>query len=422
MVDDDHQRLQPYEDRLRRATVCLFGRIPTFSNPPMLLLLLSRVLSEVFFEERFNRGWEKRWIKSQRVSPGKLLGRFRVSAGSFYVDRREQRGLQTLDDGRQYLISSKFKRCFNTSGRDFILQFTLKLENKVEKASGYLKVLPESFKPNQFSSKSPWRIIFGPDIKQWDRKHIDFRVYRNRTEYRTDEPILCFEDKLTHIYTLVIYANQSYKVLKDNFTDIESHIEDAFHYAPPREVPDPDAVKPDDWEDIETIDDPDDVPPPWVENVPQYIPDDSAKRPADWDDETQGAWTPPLVSNPAYRRDWKPRQIPNPAFRGDWIPINVSNPDYVGDPKFGKAEDLCYIGIDVEQDVAGSIWDNILVTDDFEYAQKMLAETWAVYQDRERATWKQHEAAEKEKSEKKIQEVEFGPDGGPGTGQLPSQL
>jgi hypothetical protein len=50
----------------------------------------------MLLEERFNRGWEKRWTKSQRADPGKLLGRFRGSAGSFYADRRDQRGLQTL--------------------------------------------------------------------------------------------------------------------------------------------------------------------------------------------------------------------------------------------------------------------------------------------------------------------------------------
>jgi calreticulin len=387
----------------------------------LLAALLLHSRGEVFFEERFNRGWEQRWTKSQRANPGKLLGRFRVSAGSFYADRRDQRGLQTLDDGRQYLISAKFKRCFNTSGRDLILQFTVKLENKVEKAQAYLKLLPEALKQNQFSSKSPYRILFGPDIKQWDRKHLDYRIHRNRTEYRTSEHILCFDDRLTHVYTLVIHANQSYKILKDNFTDIESHLEDAFNYAPPREIPDPDEEKPDDWEDIETIDDPDDVPPPWLEQIPQFIPDPAAKRPADWDDAAHGAWTPPLLTNPAYRKDWAPRKIPNPAFRGDWIAKNVTNPDYVGDPKFGKPEDLCFVGIDVEHDVAGAIWDNILVTDDFEYSQKVMAETFIAHQDKERAMWKQHEAAEKEKKDKKAQDPEFGT-GDSGTGQLPSAL
>ena len=349
------------------------------------------------------------------------MGRFRISSGINYVDRRQQRGLQTVDDHREYLISSKFNKCFNTTGRDFILQFSLKLEAKIEKGQAYLKVLGNRMKPNQFSKKTPWHFLFGPDFWNWDRKHIDFRVYRNRTEYRTVQPILAFDDLYTHVYTLVIFANQSYKIMKDNFTDIEGHLEDAFTYAPPRYIPDPLEEKPDDWEDVETIDDPDDIPPPWLENVPQFIPDESAKRPENWNDATQGAWTPPLVPNPEWRKDWQPRQIPNPAFRGDWVPRNITNPDYVGDPKFGKPEDLCYIGIDVEQDSAGSIWDNILVTDDWEYAQKMMEETFFSIQEKERIVMRQA-ALNQAQREKVMRDTEFGVSGDSHGGALPSEL
>jgi calreticulin len=384
----------------------------------MFGLLVLTGLAEVFFEERFNRGWEKRWVKSSRGSPDKLLGRFRVSAGEFYADRRMQRGLQTLDDNREYLISSKFKRCFNTSGRDLIFQFTVKLENKVEKAQTFFKLMPESFKPNQFSKKSAWHILFGPDFRQWTRKHIDFRMFRNRTEWITVQPLTAFEDRLTHCYTLAIFANQTYRILKDNFTDIESHLEEAFTYASPRMIPDPAAMKPADWEDIEEIDDPDDVP-PWEGTIPKFIPDASAKRPDDWDDAVAGAWTPPLVDNPAYNTQWKPRRIPNPAFRGDWIAQNVSNSDYVPDAKFGKPEDLCYVALDVEQDVAGAIWDNILVTDDWHYAQKMMDETFLSIQDGERNMWRQYELKKKE-MEKAMQEPVLS--GGASSAKLPSYL
>ena len=360
---------------------------------------ITPIFTEVYFEERFNRGWEKRWVKSSRVSPGQHLGRFRVSAGSFYYDRRLQRGLQTVDDGSEYLISSKFNRCFNTTGKDLIFQFTLKLEGKMEKGQAYLKLLPESFKPHQFSRKSPYHILFGPDFRGWDRRHLDFRVFRNRTEYKTYEPILAFNDQFTHVYTLIIYSNQTYKMLKDNFTDIESTTERAFGYCQPKEIPDPFETKPSDWEERDTIDDPDDVAPEWASDVPQFIPDATAARPPDWDDAVDGVWTAPLVANPEYRRDWKPRRIPNPAFRGEWRPSTIPNPEYDPDVHFGKPEDLCYVGIDVSQDVAGSIWDNILVTDDFEYAQKMMEETFFAIQEGERVAYARAQQ-NKEKMEK----------------------
>ncbi|OHT13267.1 Calreticulin family protein [Tritrichomonas foetus] len=384
----------------------------------ILHLFIHHAFSEVYFEEHFNRGWEKRWTKSSRGTPGKLMGRFRVSAGSYYADRRLQRGLQTLDDGREYLISSKFKKCFNTTGKDLIFQFSVKLEGKIEKGQAYLKLLPESTKQNAFSKKSPFSILFGPDFRGWDRRHLEFRVLRNRTDYRTMQPILAFNDQFSHVYTLIIYKNQSYKILKDNFTDIESTLEDAFNYCQPREIPDPYELKPLDWEDAATIDDPDDIPPPWLKDVPQYIPDETAKRPDDWDDSQNGAWTPPLIPNPDFRKDWKPRQIPNPAFRGDWEPKMIPNPDYNPDCHFGKPEDLCFVGIDVEQDVAGSIWDNILVTDDFAYSQKVMEETFFAIQEGERLVYAR---AQQKGEQQQKQENVFG-GGGQQNDRLPSEL
>ena len=34
---------------------------------------------------------------------------------------------------------------------------------------------------------------------------------------------------------------------------------------------------------------------------PEYIPDPDAKKPEDWDDDTDGEWEPPNVPNPAYK-------------------------------------------------------------------------------------------------------------------------
>lgn len=333
-------------------------------------------------------------MKSNRVSPGHLLGRFRVSAGSFYADRRMQRGLQTVDNGREYLISSRFQKCFNTTGRDLIIQFTVKLENKMEKGQAYIKLFPESFRQDRYSRQTPFEILFGPDYNGWARKHLDFRVRRNRTVYDTYHPILAFDDVFTHMYTLIIYANQTYRMMKDNFTEIESTLEDAFGYCQLREVPDPFEEKPKDWVEDEYIDDPDDQPPEYMQRVPRFIPDETARRPADWDDGARGVWTQPLVENPEYRKKWIPRRIRNPEFRGAWEPKMVPNPDYDPDAHFGKPENLCFIGIDAEQDVAGCIWDNILITDDFEYSQKVMAETFMSIRDGERYAFIQNNRGE----------------------------
>lgn len=36
---------------------------------------------------------------------------------------------------------------------------------------------------------------------------------------------------------------------------------------------------------------------------PQHIPDPEAKKPDDWDDEIDGEWEPPMIDNPEYKVD-----------------------------------------------------------------------------------------------------------------------
>lgn len=63
---------------------------------------------------------------------------------------------------------------------------------------------------------------------------------------------------------------------------------------------DPNAKKPEDWDEREKIDDPDDKKPEdW--DKPEHIPDPDAKKPDDWDDEMDGEWEPPQIDNPAYK-------------------------------------------------------------------------------------------------------------------------
>ena len=70
---------------------------------------------------------------------------------------------------------------------------------------------------------------------------------------------------------------------------------------------DPEAKKPEDWDDNEKIDDPtDEKPEDWEK--PEHIPDPDAKKPEDWDDEMDGEWEPPMIDNPEYKvtdsRNW----------------------------------------------------------------------------------------------------------------------
>jgi calreticulin len=88
-----------------------------------------------------------------------------------------------------------------------------------------------------------------------------------------------------------------------------------------------------------------------------------------------GEWTPVVVMNPEYRGPWQPRRIPNPAYRGPWQRPRIPHPDYRPD-KYMYAFHTAYLGIDIWQAKAGTIFDDILITDDEDYADQYAEETY----------------------------------------------
>jgi calreticulin len=53
-------------------------------------------------------------------------------------------------------------------------------------------------------------------------------------------------------------------------------------------IQDPDAKKPEDWDERPKIGDPTDVKPEGWDDIPATIPDAEATKPEDWDDEEDG--------------------------------------------------------------------------------------------------------------------------------------
>ena len=80
------------------------------------------------------------------------------------------------------------------------------------------------------------------------------------------------------------------------------------------------------------------------------IPDPEAEKPEDWDDEEDGDWDAPLVRNPncdevsgcgpwtkptkpnpAFKGKWTAPLVDNPLYKGIWAPRKIANPDYYED-------------------------------------------------------------------------------------------
>merc|ERR1711871_414502 len=132
---------------------------------------------------------------------------------------------------------------------------------------------------------------------------------------------------------------------------------------------------------------------------PKQIKDPSKSKPKDWVDEEDGEWEAPLIDNPEYKGPWKPKMIKNPAYKGSWVHPLIDNPDFVDDKTvYNACKDCLYVGIEIWQVKAGSIFDDIIITDSVEEAKTFLAETHSVKAPVEKAA--------KEAADKKAREEE----------------
>ena len=132
-------------------------------------------------------------------------------------------------------------------------------------------------------------------------------------------------------------------------------------------------AQPEDWDDKEYIPDPEDKKPEGYDDIPEEIPDSDATKPEDWDDEEDGEWKAPTIPNPEYKGPWKPKKIKNPKYKGKWVAPMIDNPDFKDDPELYVFPSLKYLGIELWQVKSGTLFDNILVSDDPEYAKTVAA-------------------------------------------------
>lgn len=81
----------------------------------------------------------------------------------------------------------------------------------------------------------------------------------------------------------------------------------------------------------------------------------------------------------------------------------IDNPEYTPDPNLYKRDELCAIGLDLWQVKSGTIFDNILFTDDIELA-KERAEVVKKTQEGEKKMKNEQDELEREKDKDKPEE------------------
>jgi len=333
----------------------------------MLWLFAALVVGYVFEDDFSTEPASNGWVQSQWKKKSNEAGVFEWTSGIWAADP-DNKGLQTSQDAKFYAISKKIPT-FNNEGKDLVFQFSVKHEQKIDCGGGYWKLIGPGLDQENFEGASDYQIMFGPDICGYSTKRIHAIFNHEGENLLTTKTTNCETDEFTHVYTLIVKPDNSYSILIDNEEKSEGSLYDDWEFELPKEIKDPEQSKPKDWVDDKEMDDPEDSKPDdW--DQPETIVDPDAEMPEDWDEEDDGEWEAPMIPNPDFKGPWRAKRIPNPDYKGPWEHPMIANPDYVHVEDVYKRGDIEYIGMEVWQVKAGTIFDNMLVTDDVDLAKE----------------------------------------------------
>ena len=288
-----------------------------------------------------------------------------------------------------------------------VVQFTVKHEQNIDCGGGYVKMFDCKLDQTDMHGDSPYNVMFGPDICGPGTKMVHLIFSHKGKNHLIKKDIWCKDDVFSHLYTLILNPDSTYEVLIDNEKVESGSLVDDWDFLPPQKIKNPEAKKPKDWDDRAKIDDLEDVKPEDWEK-PEHIPDPDATKPEDWDDEMDGEWEPPMIDNPEYKGEWKPAQIDNPAYKGPWIHPEIDNPEYNAEEAkdLAKYDEFCKIGLDLWQVKSGTIFDNLMITDDPAAAKKAGEDLWAVTKEGEKKMKNAQDDLEKAAAEEEAKKDE----------------
>merc|ERR1719333_697575 len=340
----------------------------------LCLGLLPRSSGTTHFSETFGDGWESRWTVSKWKESEGTAGTWKLNAGKWFSDEAEDTGIQTQEDSKFFGISAGFDS-FSNKGKDLIIQYQAKYEKDVECGGGYVKVGPKMSDPTTFGDPTAYNIMFDPDKCGYTKRtHLIFNYDGKNVLKKSDLSYKQEDEGTSHLYRLVVKPDNTARVEIDQEKIYEGSIKDDWEVLKPKEIDDPDDKKPSDWVEDSMMDDPESKKPhDWVEE--KRIVDSEAKKPDDWDDEEDGEWEAPMKDNPEFKGEWYVKRISNPAYKGVWNAKKIANPEFKDDDGIYAYEDFGFIGFDLWQVKGGTIFDNIILTDDVAEADK-FAEKW----------------------------------------------
>jgi calnexin len=347
--------------------------------------------------------------------------------GTFAAEARQKealigdRGLVIMDEARHHGLVRKFPS--GPIRGPVVVQFEVQFQSDLKCGGAYLKLLDSSQLSSlaDFGDATRYVIMFGPDrCGSTNKVHFILQHQSPKTgkweEKHAKGPAPPF-DKKSHVYTLVISGKSRFEI----FIDLESKLAGDLlkdmdpPVNPPKQIPDPEDIKPSDWVEDEFIPDPlSEKPQDWDDDAPEMIldpkdvkpaaweddgafeiPDPDAVRPEGWDDEEDGEWAPPMVKNPAckppggcgpwtqkkmknpeYQGVWAPKKIKNPEYKGTWAARAIPNPDFFEDRTPADVPGFDSVGFELWTMQSGILFDNIVIAKNAGDAFAFATATW----------------------------------------------
>jgi calreticulin len=246
--------------------------------------------------------------------------------------------------------------------------------------------------------------MFGPDICGSSTRRVHAILNYKGKNHLIKKTVNCESDEVSHIYTLILKPDNTYEIRIDNEKKDSGKIDEEWDVLPPKKIKDPKLSKPTDWVDDKEIADPEDKKPAGWDDIPREVSDPEAKKPEDWDDDLDGEWEAPQVPNPEYKGEWKPKMVPNPAYKGEWVHPEIDNPEYSYDANIYSFDSHAFLGIEIWQVKAGSIFDDFYVGDSVTEAEDAAKKILSRVEGEKKMKNEEEEKKRKEDEEKRKEE------------------
>lgn len=225
--------------------LCLYGQIGAVDNS----LVESLDFVETFDEANpFETG---KWVLSTN---SKYLGQpvKVMAAGDDVIGQENDKGVQLTQEMKHYGFGAKMATPIAIGGgKDLIVQYELKFVDTLNCGGAYIKLLRGGVESiSQLDNSSPYTIMFGPDRCGGTNKVHFIVQHRNPVtdkweEKHFNETIPVKSDKKTHLYSLILRADNSFTILVDNKLAREgsllTHMTPAIN--PPAQIDDPTDLK-----------------------------------------------------------------------------------------------------------------------------------------------------------------------------------